>query len=73
MSVNTFLIHMSSIMDQCNQSGPPSVRLANFSNSYIPVMLVSTTDFYHFMPVSVTLKVTVGHKVSGQQNLFTLF
>ena len=40
-------------------------------NIFIFVMLIGTIDFYHFMPLSVTL--TGGHKVSAKQNILASF
>ena len=34
------------------------------SNFFIPVLLIGTIDFYHFIPFSLTLTLPGGHKVS---------
>ena len=41
-------------------------------NVFIPAQLIGTIDFYHFMPLSLTLS-QGGHKVSAKQNLFASF
>ena len=41
-------------------------------NSFMCTMLLATIDCYHFMPHSVTLAFTRGHKVSTKQNLLAL-
>ena len=43
------------------------------SNFFIPVMLLDTIDFYHFIPLSLTLTLPGGHKVSAKQNLLASF
>ena len=35
----------------------------------IPTMLIGAIDFYHFLPISVTLTLAGGHKISTKQNL----
>ena len=42
-------------------------------NLFIPTMLVGTSDFYHCIPLSLTLTVPRGHKVSTNQNLGFIF
>ena len=36
----------------------------------IPAMLIGTFDFYYFIPLSLTLTLYEGRKVSTKQNLF---
>ena len=36
-------------------------------------MHLGTIDFYHFIPVLLTVTMAVGHKVSTQQNLLASF
>ena len=36
-------------------------------------MLIGTIDFFHFIPVSLTLALARGHKVSAKQNLSDSF
>ena len=36
-------------------------------------MLLGTIDFYHFVPLSMTLTFAEGHKVSANQNLMASF
>ena len=38
----------------------------------IPVMLIGTIDFYHFIPLSVTLTMAGGHTVCAKQNMLAL-
>ena len=40
---------------------------------FIPAMLIGTINFYHFIPLSVTLTLSGGHKVSAKQNLLRFF
>ena len=40
---------------------------------FIPAMLIGTIDFYHFIPLSVTLIMAEVHKVSSKQDLLALF
>ena len=43
-------------------------------NYFIPAMLViGTVNFYDFIPLSVTLTLDGGHKVSGKQNPFSMY
>ena len=35
--------------------------------------LMGTIDFYHFIPLSLTLSVPGGHKVNAKQNLLVSF
>ena len=49
---------------------------ASFSTQFIhkwPVMFVGTIDFYHFIPLSMTLILTGGRKVGSKQNLLASF
>ena len=39
----------------------------------VPAMLVATIDFYHFVPISVTLTVGGGLRVGTKQNLMASF
>ena len=39
----------------------------------IPAMLIGTMDFYHFIPLSLTLTLPGGHKVSTKQSLLASF
>ena len=39
------------------------------SDFFVHAMLIGTVVFSHFIPLSVTWKVAVGHKVSRKQNL----
>ena len=41
--------------------------------SFIPAMLTSTIDLYHFIPLLVTMVLAGDHKVSTKQNLFASF
>ena len=36
-------------------------------------MLVGTIDFYHYIPLSLTLTLPGGHKVNAKQNLWASF
>ena len=36
-------------------------------------MLIGNIDFYHFIPLSLTLTLLGGHKVSAKQNLLAAF
>ena len=36
---------------------------------FIPAMLIGTINFYHFIPLSLTLPFAGDHKVSTKQNL----
>ena len=38
-------------------------------NSFILTMLVGTIEFYHVVPLSLTLAFAGGHKVSTKENL----
>ena len=38
----------------------------------MPAMLIGTIDFYHFIPLLLTLTLPGGNKVSTKQNLFWL-
>ena len=40
---------------------------------FMPAMLVCTVDFYHFIPLSLTLTLPVGHNVNEKQNLLASF
>ena len=40
---------------------------------FIPAMLIGTTDFYHFIPLSLALTMAGNHGVGGKQNLFSSF
>ena len=40
---------------------------------FTPATLIGIADFYHFTPLSVTLTLTWGHKVSVKQNLLASF
>ena len=40
---------------------------------FIPAMLIGIIDFYHFIPLSLTLTLPEGHKVSTKQNLLLHF
>ena len=42
-------------------------------NCFIPALLTGTIDFYHFTPLSVTLTMLGGHKVSTKQDLLASF
>ena len=42
-------------------------------NFFIPAVLKSTTDFYHFVLLSLTLTVPGGLKVSAKQGLLASF
>ena len=42
-------------------------------NVFIPAMLLGTIDFYHCIPLSLTLTLAEHHKVSAKQNLLTSF
>ena len=42
-------------------------------NFFIPAMLSSTIDLYHFLPLVMTLTWPGGHKVSAKQNLLASF
>ena len=37
------------------------------------ILVIGTIDFYHFIPLSVTLTLLGGHKVSAKENLLALF
>ena len=39
----------------------------------ISVMLIGTIDFYHLIPLSLTLTLPGGHKVSAKQNLLASY
>ena len=39
----------------------------------LPAMLIGTIDFYHFMPLSLTLTLPGAHKVSTKQILLASF
>ena len=40
---------------------------------FIPIMLISTIDFYHLLPPSLTLTLAGGLKVSASQNRLAQF
>ena len=40
---------------------------------FIPVVLISTIDFDHFIPLSLTMILPGGHEVNAQQNPLTHF
>ena len=42
-------------------------------NFFLPAMLIGTIHFYHFIPLSLTLTVPGGHKVSAKQYLLASF
>ena len=42
-------------------------------NVFLPAMLIGTIDFYHFIPHSVTLTLTGGHKVSTKLSCWLHF
>ena len=78
------LIHMSDMWIVVISRVCPSVlRGKNFNvghysqtsqpNSFTPVRFISTIDFRHFMPLSVTSTLAGGHKVSTKQKLLTSF
>ena len=67
-------------MDVCESFGrlaghPYILCCKNFSNvghhikCFIPAVLLSIMDFYHFIPLSLTLSLPGNHKVSAKQNL----
>ena len=41
-------------------------------NCFVPVMLIDTIDFWHFIPLSLTLTFAESHKVSTKQLTFWL-
>ena len=41
------------------------------SQTFMPTMLVGTIDFYHFIPLSITLTLTGGHRLA-QSKIFWL-
>ena len=44
--------------------------MENFQpNLFMPAMLVGTIDFYHLIPLPVTLTLAGDHKASTKQNL----
>ena len=42
-------------------------------NCFISAMLLGIVHFYHFLPLSLTLTLPGGHKVSTKQNLLASF
>ena len=42
-------------------------------NCVIPAMLIGTTDFYHFIPLSLTLTLPGDYKISAKQSLLASF
>ena len=42
-------------------------------NFFIPGVLIGTSDSYHFIPLSLTLILPRGNKVSTKQNLLASF
>ena len=42
-------------------------------NPFIPAMLTGTYGFYHYIQLSMTLTLTMGHTVSTKQNLLPSF
>ena len=43
------------------------------TNFFIPAMFIGIIDFYNFIPLSLTLTMAGGHKVSTKQNLSARF
>ena len=41
-------------------------------NVFIPALLIGTIDFYHFIPLSLTLTLSGGHKVTVQSKTYWL-
>ena len=72
-------------VDLCNESStcPPVLYGKNFNvgqymqtfqpTFFIPALLIGTIGFYHFIPLSLTLTLPGGHKVSTKQNLLASF
>ena len=80
-----FLIHISimwiSVMSHFLLAGWSSIhtewqKLHHWTlcrNIFIPAKLRGTIGFYHIRPLSLTLTLAGGHKVSTKQNLLALF
>ena len=72
-------------MDLCNQSSAswPSLVMKTWTLTlyvnfpvkffFIFAMLTGTIDLYHFIPLSVTLTLALGHKVCAKQSLVASF
>ena len=70
-------------MDLCDEScssGRPSCisKTLGYTQTvqpvlFIPAMLIGSIDFYHFIPLSLTLTLGGGHKISTKQNLLASF
>ena len=49
------------------------IRQTVQSNFAIPTMLTGAIDFYHFIPLSLTLTLSRGHSITAKQNLLASF
>ena len=72
------------VLSRVRQAGrPPVLRGKTFNighytqtfqlKFFIPAMLIDSIDFYNLIPLSMTLTVPGGHKVSAKQDLFASF
>ena len=79
-----FLIDMNivwiCVMSRVCLAGWPSfvAKTLTLDRSFQPTflilaMLIDTINFYHFIPLSLTLTLLWGHKVSAKQNLLGYF
>ena len=77
-------LHKQLGLSSCCPPGQPAVLHGkNFNvgyckqtfrpNTFILAMLIGTIEFCHFIPLSVTLTLAGGHKVSTEQNLLASF
>ena len=65
------------IMDLCNESrssGRQKLECWTLNTNsliifFVPAKLIGIIDFYYFIPISPTLFIPGGHKVSAKQNL----
>ena len=75
--------NMNLCIELCKASQPDILHVKNLNvshymqtfqpNCFIPAILLSTIDFYHFMLHSLTLALPGGHKVGTKQNLLASF
>ena len=60
-------------MNRVGLAGQPYYCSAKVLLFVLPAMFLGTIDFNHFIPLSLTLTLPGGHKVSAKQNLLASF
>ena len=86
MSINfhSYEYHMDLVMGHVHRAGQPTfLHGKTFDGGhymqtvqqifFIPAMLIGTISLYHFIPLSLTLALPGGHKVSTKHNLLASF